>query len=177
MDVVAYNFHERPTQQSKRDTAYSEKGLGDPEGIFPSRWFHGKDQMDEFLSSGLDLLVIATPLTAFTQGLIGAREFNIMSKKRPYVCNVGRGPIIRTDDLIVALETGLIRGAALDVTDPEPLPEDHRLWKCENVIITPHVSGNSNHYNKRLLNILEVNLRRMNEGEHLVNAISRTLRY
>lgn len=176
MDVHAYTLHERPTPESRRDEAFCEPGLGDPEGAFPSRWFHGADQVDEFLA-GLDLLVITLPLTSKTEGLIGARQFRAMSARRAFVSNIGRGAIVSTDDLVAALNEGLIRGAALDVTEPEPLPRDHPLWKAKNVIITPHVSGNSNHYSQRLLKIMKANFERMRDGKPLINKIDKRLGY
>ncbi|KAK0717858.1 D-isomer specific 2-hydroxyacid dehydrogenase [Lasiosphaeria miniovina] len=158
MKVHAYTLHARPTPESRRDLSWAPDGLGDPDGVFPS--------------SGLDLLVIATPLTDNTRHLIAAAEFRILAaqgKGKTYVSNIARGPVVSTDDIIDALNQGLIRGAALDVTDPEPLPDGHVLWSTKNVIITPHVSGGSTSYNTRVLSILEHNLRRFSEGQELTN--------
>jgi len=93
--------------------------------------------------------------------------------KKAFVTNIARGPIIKTDDLIQALEEETISGAALDVTDPEPLPEGHALWSTKNVIITPHVSGISTKYNDRVLAILDLNIKRLLNGEELANRVSR----
>lgn len=177
MQVLAFTLHERPTLESKKDDSFTEPGLGDPEGQFPSAWYHGTEQLNDFLGADLDLLVITLPLTSLTRGLLSRNQFEVLSKKQAFVCNVGRGPIIDTDSLIEALEQGKIRGAALDVTDPEPLPEDHPLWKAPNVIITPHCSGNSSHYYERVLKILSYNLRRLSQGLPLVNKVDRVLRY
>lgn len=177
MDVLAFTLHERPTPESRKDDSFTEPGLGDREGQFPSKWFHGTEQLNDFLGSDLDLLVITLPLTSLTRGLLAKEQFEILSKKKAYVSNVGRGPIINTNDLIEALEQGKIRGAALDVTDPEPLPEDHPVWKAPNVTITPHCSGNSNHYNERVLKILAYNLQRRAKGQPVVNEVDRALRY
>jgi phosphoglycerate dehydrogenase-like enzyme len=175
MDVHAYNLHPKETPEARRDHGWAPPGLGDPDGIFPSKWFSGgsKEDLHEFLGSGLDLLVIALPLTDKTKHLIGHAEFDVLSKKKTFVTNIGRGPIVVTDDLIDALENEKIRGAALDVTDPEPLPDGHRLWKVKNLIITPHVSGNSVNYLDRLLSILESNLERLSEGKDLINKVNR----
>lgn len=174
-DVHAYTLHPKNTPESRRDDAYTPPGLGDPEGVLPSKWFSGetKEEIHEFLASGLDLLVVSVPLTDKTHHLLSAPEFEILKAKRTFVSNIARGPIINTDDLIEALDKGLIRGAALDVTDPEPLPDGHPLWKAKNVIITPHVSGNSTAYVDRLLAILETNLTRLSEGKELTNKVSR----
>lgn len=87
--------------------------------------------------------------------------------------NIARGPIVNTDDLIKALDDGLIRGAALDVTDPEPLPEGHPLWKAKNLLITPHISGMSTSYTERILGVLDLNLERLSQGKRLVNVVNK----
>ncbi|RFU30138.1 hypothetical protein B7463_g6217, partial [Scytalidium lignicola] len=143
MDVYAYNLRERPTVESRRDESFTEPGLGDPEGLFPSKWFHGPEQLNSFLGSDLDLLIITLPGTPATQGMVSLEQFRILSKRKAFISNVGRGSVINTDDLMTALDEGLVRGAAVDVTDPEPLPESHKLWTYKNVIITPHCSGTS----------------------------------
>ncbi|KAI6351466.1 hypothetical protein MCOR25_009923 [Pyricularia grisea] len=175
MDVHAYTLHPRNTAESRRDTSYAPPGTGDPEGLFPSKWFSGgsKEDLHQFLSSGLDVLVISTPLTDKTTHLLGAEEFEILSQRGTFVSNIARGPIIDTDALLDALDTGKIRGAALDVTDPEPLPKDHALWKAKNVMITPHVSAASSSYGKRILSILDGNLERLSQGKTLMNRVSR----
>ncbi|KJK73877.1 hypothetical protein H634G_10827 [Metarhizium anisopliae BRIP 53293] len=140
MDVHAYTLHPRPTPESRRDKGYTPDGLGDPDGTLPSKWFSGSStqELHNFLGSGLDLLVIATPLTEATRGLIAEAEFEILAKNKTFVSNIARGPVVNTDVLIRSLNNDSIRGAALDVTDPEPLPEGHPLWTAKNVIITPH---------------------------------------
>ncbi|KAK5996516.1 D-2-hydroxyacid dehydrogenase [Cladobotryum mycophilum] len=175
MEVYAYTNHPRLTPESRRDTTYAPEGLGDPDGTLPSKWFSGqsKQELHDFLGSDLDLLVISTPLTEKTRHLISKPEFDILGKKKTFVSNIGRGPIIDTDALVEALESDVIRGAALDVTDPEPLPEGHPLWTTKNVILTPHVSGNSSAYEKRLFDILVGNLKLFAQGKELRNQISR----
>lgn len=174
-DIHAFTLHPKNTPESRRDDTYTPPGLGDPEGQFPSKWFSGetKEELHDFLSSGLDLLVVSLPLTPKTEHLLAAPEFEVLSKKKTYISNIARGPIIKTDDLIEALDKGLIRGAALDVTDPEPLPDGHPLWKAKNVIITPHISGASTEYTNRVLAILEQNLHRLAEAKELTNRVSR----
>lgn len=87
-----------------------------------------------------DAFVLAMPLTEETDGLVDAAKFRAM-KSSAVVINVGRGELIVTDDLVEALENGDIAGAALDVTDPEPLPEGHPLWRLPNCTITPHIAA------------------------------------
>ncbi|KAI1747873.1 D-isomer specific 2-hydroxyacid dehydrogenase [Xylaria castorea] len=180
MEVYAYTNRPKPTPESRRDHSYHPPGLGDPEGTLPTRWFSGTTaaEQDEFLSSGLDLLVVAVPLTPETQGMLGAAQFKLLAEKKTYVSNIGRGATIVTDDLVTALEKGWIRGAALDVTDPEPLPGDHPLWKQKNVIVTPHVSGHTASYYQRLLAILDINLEKLSEGKtEFMNQVSRKRGY
>lgn len=176
MDVHAFTLHERPTPESRKDDSYTEPGMGDPNGIIPSQWFHGYEQLNAFLA-GLDLLVITLPLTPLTRGMISQEQFRILGGRKAFVCNVGRGPIVDTDALITALNYGTIRGAAVDVTDPEPLPPGHKLWRAKNITITPHVSGNSTHYNERVLKILIENLKRRAQGNKAINAVDRSLGY
>ncbi|KAK7949637.1 hypothetical protein PG988_016276 [Apiospora saccharicola] len=188
MDVVAYTNHPRKTPESKRDTGYIVPGTGDPEGEFPSKWYSGTDDasIDEFLASGLDWLVIAVPLTESTRGLISESRFKLLSSSarpqnteykgdvvKPFVTNIARGPIVDTTALITALDQGWIRGAAVDVTDPEPLPEGHPLWSAKNLIITPHISAVSNSLGHRIADVLELNLQRFSEGKKLVNQVNR----
>lgn len=175
MDVHAYTLHPRKTPESRRDEGYTPPGIGDPDGLLPSKWFSGetKEELHAFLGSGLDLLVISLPLTDKTRHLLSTAEFEVLSEKKTFVSNISRGGIIATDDLIKALDQGLVRGAALDVTDPEPLPEGHPLWTAKNIIITPHISGASTKYIERVLGILELNLNRFSEGKELINAVSR----
>jgi phosphoglycerate dehydrogenase-like enzyme len=86
-----------------------------------------------------DLVIVACALTEQTQGLFNATKFSKM-KKSAYLVNIARGPVINTQDLVQALNNDVIAGAAVDVTDPEPLPEGHPLWNAKNMIITPHTA-------------------------------------
>jgi phosphoglycerate dehydrogenase-like enzyme len=89
---------------------------------------------------GADLVVLALSLTPETEGLLGRPEFEVM-ESHAWIVNVARGAHIVTDDLVWALQNNIIGGAALDVTNPEPLPTDHPLWKLSNCIISPHVGN------------------------------------
>lgn len=172
MEIYAYTHSPRSTPESRADTSgYSVPGTGDPDGSIPSKWFSGS--VDDFLAQDLDIVVIAIPLNDNTRGLIGPRQFEIMSKTRTFVSNVARGPIIDTAALIEALEKGLIQGAALDVTDPEPLPKGHPLWKAPNLFFSPHISWQSSNVFSRVSDILYENLERLDKGDPLINAINR----
>lgn len=175
MDIVAFTSTPRLTPESRRDRAFCAPGLGDPEGTLPSQWFHGKtkDDLNNFLAQNLDMLVISLPLTKATEKFISKEQFDILSAQRTFVVNIARGPIVDTEALVEALEQGKIRGAAVDVTDPEPLPEDHPLWKAKNCLITPHVSWQSTSQFPRVLDILALNVEQFYNGEQLLNELRR----
>jgi phosphoglycerate dehydrogenase-like enzyme len=126
------------------------------------------DQLDPLLPT-LDLIFLILPLNEESQHLINARRLALM-KDGAILINVARGKIIDTDALVAELITGRIC-AALDVTDPEPLPHDHPLWKLKNVIITPHVGGDSAAFESRGRRFVEQQLQRIADGETLINVI------
>ena len=109
-----------------------------------------------------DYLVLACPLTEETRGLIGREEL-ITLPPESVIVNVARGPVVDTGALLKALRSSWIRGAAPDVTDPEPLPADHPLWGFGNVQITPHNAGHTPKYYDRLADILARNVERIRE--------------
>ena len=123
-----------------------------------------------------DYVVIATPLTPETTGLIGTVELKAM-KPTGYIINIGRGGIIDEEALIQALDEKQIAGAGLDVTAIEPLPTDSRLWDFENVILTPHVSGGMEDYMKRATDLFCKNLERYLNNKRLLNVIDKTRGY
>jgi phosphoglycerate dehydrogenase-like enzyme len=98
-------------------------------------------------------VVLACPLTDATEHLVDAEVFKTMDPES-VLLNVARGGVVDTDALVYALRWNSIRGAVLDVTDPEPLPEDHELWTFENVLITPHNAGHTSRYFERLADIV-----------------------
>jgi phosphoglycerate dehydrogenase-like enzyme len=92
-------------------------------------------------------------------------------KDTAIVVNVGRGDAIDTEALVAALDAGKLGGVALDVTEPEPLPDAHTLYGRKNVIITPHMSGRTERYSQLALNILTTNLERLKSGKELLNIV------
>ena len=116
-----------------------------------------------------DFIVNALPLTDATTGLFDKGLFTA-SKKGAIFVNVGRGGTVDTAALLAALQSGQLAGAGLDVTDPEPLPEDHPLWQHANVIITPHVAGRGGELERHRV-LLAENLRRYVAGESLLNVV------
>ena len=131
------------------------------------------DAVDEILPR-IDILIMAAPLTNVSRGMIDARRLALLPKGA-IVVNVARGPLVVTEDLIAALESGHLGGAAVDVTDPEPLPPTSRLWDLPNVIITPHVGGQSATRIDDTTNFFRENLRRYFAGRPLINLVDKRL--
>lgn len=179
MEVYAYTRSEKATPESRLDDSYCVPGTGDPEGLIPAKWFHGssREAVNDFLSQDLDILVLSLPLTDATRYILSHQQFDILAKRKTFVSNIARGAHIDTDALLEALESGKIRGAALDVTDPEPLPDGHPLWRAENCFITPHVSWQTPRLFDRIKDMLEQNLGRFAEGKGMINAVDREHHY
>jgi phosphoglycerate dehydrogenase-like enzyme len=122
-----------------------------------------------------DVIASAVPLTPSTRKMIGASEFGKM-KPGSILINVSRGGVIDTEALVAALDRGQVAAAGLDVTDPEPLPAKHPLWK-RNVIITPHTAGQSPAGLRRAHELFRENLRRFAAGEILLNIVDKKAGY
>lgn len=123
-----------------------------------------------------DVVVLCVPLTPETENLIDAEAFKAM-KPGAILINIARGKVIDTAALVAALESGRLAAAGLDVTDPEPLPADHPLWKSPNVIITPHVASDAELTEERLWAIFEQNLLHFAAGEPLINVVDKAAGY
>ncbi len=121
-------------------------------------------------ASAADVVVNTLPLTEATQGLFDAKFFDAIKRGALFI-NVGRGASVVTADLIAALQDGRLGGAGLDVTDPEPLPPDHALWRAPNVLITPHVSARMELSTEPRWLIVRENLRRYAAGEALLSVV------
>lgn len=122
------------------------------------------------LAAEADVIVNSVPLTPATERMFDAGFFSL-TKPTAYFVNIGRGRTVDTDALTAALREGRIAGAGLDVTEPEPLPPDHELWGMPNVIITPHIGGDSDMHMERMWLLFEENLRRFVEGERLLSVV------
>ena len=129
---------------------------------------HAVEELDALLPK-THIVVLILPATEETRNLIDARQFSLMQRGTLLV-NAARGPIVNTDALVTALESRRIR-AALDVTEPEPLPLEHPLWKCPNLLITPHVGASSPEFARRSLKVAADELRRYMAGEPLLNVV------
>ena len=117
----------------------------------------------------LDVVILILPLTPESKHLFNAKRFALM-KDGALLVNVARGPIVETAALVKELNSGRIT-AALDVTDPEPLPKDHPLWLAKGVLISPHVGGNTTAFEKRAKRLIESQLQLLASGERLNNII------
>jgi phosphoglycerate dehydrogenase-like enzyme len=135
----------------------------------------GNEALHEALDDAVGV-VLALALTSETEGIIGTAELARVSE-RGWLVNVARGKHIVTDDLIDALHRGVIGGAALDVTDPEPLPDDHPLWSAPNCIITPHVANTPEMALPLLAARIRENVRRWGSGEPLIGLVDPSLGY
>jgi glyoxylate/hydroxypyruvate reductase A len=135
--------------------------------------FHGADQLADFLR-GTDILVCLLPLTEQTSGILNARLFSLLPAGAKLL-HVGRGPQLDQGALIEALDSGHLTAAMLDVTDPEPLPENHPLWSHPKVIITPHIASVTQPHTAAQ-SVIE-NIRRHRAGQNPIGLIDRTLGY
>src|SRR5439155_6360587 len=133
------------------------------------------DRMNDLLAQS-DVLVICLPLTKATHHLFSRDLFRRM-KPGAILINVTRGAIVHGEDLMAALDQELIGGAGLDVTDPEPLPAGHPLWRHPRVIVTPHTAGGSPRRADRVIDTLCENLRRMRAGQPLTALIDKEKGY
>lgn len=117
-----------------------------------------------------DVIAICVPLTPETNGLFDEKMFRAV-KPGAYLINIARGKVVESDAMIAALKDGRLAGAALDVTEPEPLPAGHALWKAPNVLITPHVAAEGQLTDERWWALYKENIRRFGAGEPLLNCV------
>jgi len=129
---------------------------------------HAVSDLDILLPKA-DVVVLILPATAESRGLIGTHQLALM-RQGALLVNAARGPVVDTDALVEALRAGKVR-AALDVTDPEPLPDGHPLWSCPNLLITPHVGASTPEFTPRALRTAADELRRYLTGEPLKNVV------
>ena len=167
------------SQVAQRAAAFGMRVLGvDPKDIPLSRDVEEvvvPDQLHRVLPEA-DVVVSCVPHTPASEGMLGPAEFAAM-KEGVYVVNVSRGKVIQTGALLAALRSGKVRAAGLDVTDPEPLPAGHPLWKMDNVIITPHVATRSDRSGERLANLIRDNIERFVTGRPLRHVVDKASGY
>ncbi len=123
-----------------------------------------------------DVVTLCVPLTSETEKLFDARAFAAL-KPGAILINIARGKVVDTQALLEALESGRLGGACLDVTDPEPLPDEHPLWSAENVVITPHVAADAELTFERTWSLFRENVRRFGAGEPLLNVVDKRAGY
>lgn len=129
----------------------------------------GMDRLDALLAEA-DVVVTTVPGTPETRGMFNEERFRRMKPGAVFI-NVGRGETVCTEALVRALQEGRIAAAGLDVTDPEPLPADSPLWKMDNVVVSPHIAGNSPQRAARNQRLVQENLRRFMAGEPLLSVV------
>jgi phosphoglycerate dehydrogenase-like enzyme len=160
---------------AKRAVAFGMRVLGvDIEDVAPEPGVEAiwkPERLAEMLGQS-DVVVIGLPLTKATRHLFTRDLFRRM-KPSAILINVTRGEIVYGDDLLAALKEGLLWGAGLDVTDPEPLPKDHPLWTHPRCVVTPHTAGGSPRRADRIVDTFCENLRRMRDGRPLVALIDK----
>ncbi len=130
---------------------------------------HGFDELP-WLLPRQDIVVLLTPLTASTRGLVDA-AFLAALPDGALVVNIARGPVVDTDALLAETASGRLR-AALDVTDPEPLPPEHPLWSAPGVLIAPHVGGAGDTFRPRMVALLREQLTRYAAGAPLLHVVA-----
>jgi phosphoglycerate dehydrogenase-like enzyme len=150
------------------DYGYIPEGMGDPTGAFVHR-LYPPEALHSMLKE-CDFVVITVPKTPATIGLISVQELAEL-KPTTFLIDISRGGILDQSALILALRDRKIAGAALDVFPEEPLPSDSPLWKMQNVIVTPHISGNTPYYDERAMDLFASNLQRYLAGQSLYNRI------
>jgi phosphoglycerate dehydrogenase-like enzyme len=150
----------------------------DPQDINPTPYVERlvyPDRLDTVLPLA-DVVFVCAPLTTESEHMIGEKQFGLM-KRGVFFIAVSRGKLYATPALVSALESGKVAGAGLDVTDPEPLPKGHPLWKFENVIVTPHIATYSQHEGERAIAVIEDNIARFAKGEPLRNVVDKQKGY
>ena len=135
----------------------------------------GLDRLNDLVAEA-DVMLIACPATAETQGLIGAEQLALL-KPTAILVNIARGGIVDEPALIECLTNGLIAGAGLDVTKIDPLPPDDPLWGTPRLVLTPHIAGWSGDRSRRLVDFFCENLRRYRSGEPLKNLVDQSRGY
>ena len=164
---------------AQRAHAFGMRVIGvDPKDISPSPYVSKvvyPDRLDTVLPLA-DVVFVAAPLTPKSKGMMGSRQFELM-KRGSFFIAVSRGRVYDTPALLKALDSRKLAGAGLDVTDPEPLPKGHPLWKFENVIITPHIASQSPGSHARRIGVVKENIGRFTRGEPLVNVVDKQKGY
>ena len=129
------------------------------------------DRLDTVLPQA-DVVFVSAPHTPQSERMMGAKQFESM-KQGAYFIAVSRGGLYDLNSLVKALDSKRLAGAGVDVTDPEPLPKGHALWKFDNAIITPHIAGRSDKDAARMVGTIKENIRRFTEDKPLINVVDK----
>lgn len=167
------------SQIAQRANAFGMTVIGvDPKDI-PFNPYVSKvvtpDRLDTVIPKA-DVVFVSAPHTPQSEGMIGSKQFEEM-KKGAYFIAVSRGKLYDTQALVKALDEQRLAGAGLDVTNPEPLPKGHALWKFPNVVITPHIAGESDGIRARRVELIKENIARFDKGEPLLNVVDKIKGY
>jgi D-2-hydroxyacid dehydrogenase (NADP+) len=167
------------TQIAIRASAFGMNVIGvDPEDKpfvpFVKRYVK-PDQLDDVIPEA-DVVFISVPDTPKSHKMMGGREFSLM-KKNSYFIAVSRGAIYDMPGLVKAMDEKRLAGAGVDVTDPEPLPKEHPLWKFDNAVITPHIAGRSDMDAGRMVGTIKENIKRFVEGKPMINVVDKQKGY
>jgi len=133
------------------------------------------DQLDEVLPEA-DVVFVSAPHTQQSHHMMGRKQFELV-KQGSYFIAVSRGGLYDMDGLVTALDSKRLAGAGVDVTEPEPLPKGHPLWKFNNAIVTPHVAGRSDQDNARMVGTARENIKRFAAGKPLINVVDKQKGY
>jgi len=133
------------------------------------------DRLDEVLPQA-DVVFVSAPHTEMSHKMVGSKQFALM-KQNSFFIAVSRGSLYDLSSLVTALDSRRLAGAGVDVTDPEPLPQGHALWKFDNVLITPHIAGRSDKDHARMLGTVRENIKRFAAGQPLVNVVDKQKGY
>ncbi len=167
------------SQIAQRAHGFGMKVIGvDPKDIAPSNVVSmvvRPDQLNDVLPEA-DVVFVSAPHTPESEHMMGPRQFDLM-KKGAYFVAVSRGKLYDSGALVKALDTQKLAGAGLDVTDPEPLPKGHPLWKFPNVVITPHIASQAPGSHARRVAVITENLARFTTGRPLINVVDKQKGY
>ncbi|WRT64449.1 uncharacterized protein IL334_001381 [Kwoniella shivajii] len=167
-NIIAANTSGKATPQDN----YVIPGTGDADGSLPSRYYATSDQesVEQFLKQS-DILISSLPNTKATANFLDSRKLSLMPKGAVFI-NVGRGNVISSEELQKALDVPrALLGAAIDVTDPEPLPDNHYLWSHPKLLITPHLSGDTENELGIAADIFIANAERIATGQSIYNQV------
>jgi phosphoglycerate dehydrogenase-like enzyme len=164
----------RDVMHPAEEDQYVEPGTGDPSGDIPARLYPSPALIS--MAPECDFLVVTAPLTEATRHMVNEDVLRAM-KRTAILINVSRGAVVDEAALISALAAGTIAGAALDVFEEEPLPPTSPLWNLDNVIISPHISGNSARYYDKAAALFAENLERYLNKRPLLNRLERKRGY